>query len=257
MRIWYQSFIDEENGADYWRFLRTHLSEMAMPGTEFDIHGITPFDSYAHQIVEMRCAREVVCNAVRAEKAGYDAFVIGHFQDTGLHEARSVVDIPVVSLGEATMLHAMTLGLSTALVSINKRFIPWHLHQIKRLGFEARVTGVHAMEFEPGQILAAFGKPAKIDEARKRFDEQAIPLVEAGAEVLIPAGGLPMLLFSGIAGHRVGGVPVVNGIPIVLAAAETAVRLRQKTGLEVSRAGDYVKAPPEVIEEFITHPKGL
>lgn len=30
-------------------------------------------------------AREVICNAVRAEREGYDAFVIGHFQDAGLY----------------------------------------------------------------------------------------------------------------------------------------------------------------------------
>jgi allantoin racemase len=147
MRIWYQSFVDEENGAEYWRHLRAHLAAIADEGTEIVVHGITPFDSYAHQIVEMRCAREVVCNAVRAEREGYDAFVIGHFQDAGLHESRSVVDIPVVSLGEATMLHAMTLGMRSALITINKRFIPWHRHQIKRLGFGERVTGVHAMQF--------------------------------------------------------------------------------------------------------------
>ena len=54
---------------------------------DVDIKGITPHDSYAHALVEMRCAREVICNAVRAEREGYDAFVIGHFQDAGLYEA--------------------------------------------------------------------------------------------------------------------------------------------------------------------------
>ncbi|MGJ8546600.1 MAG: aspartate/glutamate racemase family protein [Sulfitobacter sp.] len=257
MRIWYQSFVDEENGAEYWRHLRAHLAAMAEPGTEVTVHGITPFDSYAHPIVEMRCAREVVCNAVRAEREGYDAFVIGHFQDTGLHESRTVVDIPVVSLGEATMLHGATLGMRSALITINRRFIPWHHHQIKRLGLGERVTGVHAMQFEPGQILAAFDHRDRLQVVREMFEAQAAPLVAAGAEVLIPAGGIPMLLFSAIKAHCVGDAPVINGIPIVLKHAEMAVKLRALTGLQVSRVGDYVKAPPEVIEEFMTHPKGL
>tara|TARA_R110002124_G_scaffold131203_1_gene293327 strand:+ start:19283 stop:20056 length:774 start_codon:yes stop_codon:yes gene_type:complete len=257
MRIWYQSFVDEENGAEYWRHLRAHLAAVADEGTEITVHGITPYDSYAHAIVEMRCAREVVCNAVRAEREGYDAFVIGHFQDTGLHEARAVVDIPVVSLGEATMLQAATLGMRSALITINKRYIPWHLQQIKRLGLGERVTGVHAMQFEPGQILAAFDDPEKINKVCEIFDRQATPLVDAGAEVLIPAGGIPMLLFSSIKGHRAGDAPIINGIPIVLKQAEVAVKLRRLTGLQVSRVGEYVKAPVEVIEEFMSHPKGL
>jgi hypothetical protein len=39
--------------------------------------------------------------------------------------------------------------------------------------------------------------------------------------------------------------------------AEMAVSLKQLTGQGVSRTSDYAKAPPEVIEEFLTHPKGL
>ena len=88
IRIWYQRYVDYENGKVYWDRLRKHLDDIVDPGTTVDIKGITPHDSYAHAIVEFRCAREVICNAVRAEREGYDAFVIGHFQDAGLYEAR-------------------------------------------------------------------------------------------------------------------------------------------------------------------------
>ena len=93
---------------------------------------------------------------------------------------------------------------------------------------------------------------------RTRLDTHFdLPLVEAGADILIPAGGIPMLLFSKIHDHRVGAAPVINGIPIVVKMTEMAVKLRQLTGLGVSRVSDYVKAPDHVIEEFLTHPKGL
>ncbi|PKP85448.1 MAG: hypothetical protein CVT80_02535 [Alphaproteobacteria bacterium HGW-Alphaproteobacteria-2] len=257
MRIWYQSFVDEENGATYWKYLRAHLAQIADPGTEVVVHGISPHDSYAHPIVEMRCAREVVCNAVRAEREGYDAFVIGHFQDAGLYECRSVVDIPVVSLGEATMLHACTLGQRSGIVTINRRFIPWFHHQIGKYGLRERITGVHAMQFEPGQILSAFGSGDRLSEVAGLFEAQARPLVDQGVEVLIPGGGIPMLLFAQINEHRVGDAPVINGIPITLKSAEMAVKLRALTGLGVSRVAEYVKAPDHVIEEFLAHPKGL
>lgn len=257
MRIWYQSFVDEPNGAEYWRHLRAHLDEIVAPGTTVDIHGITPHDSYAHPIVEFRCAREVICNAVRAEREGYDAFVIGHFQDAGLYEARTVVDIPVVSLGEATMLHACTLGQRIGIVTINTRFIPWFRHQIRKYGLGERITGVHAMQFEPGQILAAFGDGERLAHVDGLFNEQGRPLVADGVEVIVPGGGIPMLLFSRIHGHRVDEAPIVNGIPITVKHAEMAVTLRQETGLGVSRVGEFVKAPPEIIEEFMTHPRGV
>jgi Asp/Glu/hydantoin racemase len=132
VRIWYQSYVDYENGKTYWDRLSKHLEAIVDPGTRVDIKGITPHDSYAHALVEMRCAREVICNAVRAEREGYDAFVIGHFQDAGLYEARSAVGIPVVALGEASMLYSCQLGQRSGIVTINTRYIPWFHHQITK-----------------------------------------------------------------------------------------------------------------------------
>ena len=60
------------------------------------------------------------------------------------------------ALGEASMLYACQLGQRTGIVTINPRFIPWFHHQIGKYGLEKRVTGVHAMTFEPGQILKAY-----------------------------------------------------------------------------------------------------
>lgn len=257
IRIWYQSYVDYENGKTYWDRLRQHLAEIVDPGTIVDVKGITPHDSYAHPIVEFRCAREVICNAVRAEQEGYDAFVIGHFQDAGLYEARSVVDIPVLALGEASMLQACQLGQQSGIVTINTRYIPWFRHQIAKYGLERRVAGVHAMSFEPGQILKAYESDALADTVEAIFAEQARPLVAQGVEVLIPGGGIPMLLFSRLHNHAIDGAPVVNGIPIVTKMAEMAVKLRRLTGLGVSRSAEFIKPPPEIIAEFMSHPKGL
>jgi len=257
MKIWYQSYVDYEHGARYWDDLSKHIATIADPGTTVDIRGITPHNSYAHSLVEFRCAREMICNAVRAEREGYDAFVVGHFQDAGLYEARSVVDIPVIDLGEASMLHSCQLGQRIGIVTINPRFIPWFHHQIRKYGLQDRVTGVHAMDFEPGQILAAFGSKDGLETVRGLFDEQARPLIEQGIDVLIPGGGIPMLLLSQIRSHRVEGAPVINGIPLAVKHAEMAVKLRASIGLGVSRTSDYIKPPAEIIEEFMTHPKGL
>ena len=257
MKIAYQSYVDYENGAAYWDALGAHLDTVKDPDTQIDIIGITPFDSYAHPVVEWRCAREMMVNAVQAEKDGYDAFIVGHFQDSGLYEVRSMVDIPVIALGEASMLYACQLGQNIGLITINPRFVPGHKHQIKKYGLEHRVTGVHGMTFEPGQILSAIGDDEKLFQVKGLFEDQGLPLVADGCDILIPAGGIPMLLFSAIHDHRVGDAPVINGIPIAVKMAEMAVKLRALTGLGVSRTGDYVKAPPAVVDEFISHPKGL
>jgi len=70
IRIWYQSYVDYGNGKIYWDRLRAHLAQITDPVTVIDVKGITPHDSYAHPIVEFRCAREVICNAVTVEESG-------------------------------------------------------------------------------------------------------------------------------------------------------------------------------------------
>ena len=257
IRIAYQSYTDEAQAGGYWQSLRAHLAEMVDEGTTVDVLGITPPDSYAHALSELRCAREVICNAVIAEREGYDAFAMGHFQDAGLYEARAVVDIPVLSLGEASMLHACQLGQKIGIVTINPRYIPWFHHQIGKYGLRERVTGVHAMSFQPGAILAGFDDRDRFDETVASFAEQGKPLVEGGIDVLIPGGGIAMLLFARIFDHNIGGAPVINGIPILVKMAEMAVKLKRLTGISASRAGEFEKPPPEVIEEFMTHPRGL
>jgi Asp/Glu/hydantoin racemase len=155
------------------------------------------------------------------------------------------------------MLYACQLGQRSGIVTINTRYIPWFHHQIGKYGLERRVTGVHAMTFEPGQMLKAYESEALAAEVVRLFAEQARPLVASGCDVLIPGGGIPMLLFSAVHEHAVDGAPVIDGIPIVVKMAELAVKLKRLNGLGVSRVSDFIKPPAEIVEEFLTNPKGL
>lgn len=152
------------------------------------------------------------------------------------------------------MLYCCQLGQRIGIVTINPRFIPWFHHQIGKYGLRERVVGVHSMVFEPGQILQAYGDDAKAEQVRLLFEEQGRPLVAQGIDVLIPGGGIPMLLFAGFHNHTIDTAPVINGIPV---AVKMAVSLKRLTGQGVSRTGDYAKAPIHVIEEFLSHPNGL
>jgi allantoin racemase len=76
-------------------------------------------------------------------------------------------------------------------------------------------------------------------------------LIEEGAEVIIPAGGLPMLLLARESNFMIGNAVVLNGIAVVSVMAEAALRLRRLTGTAVSRQGTFAKAQPEAIKEFL------
>jgi len=250
MKLCYQSFVDDSIAATYLRRLGKHLDAVG-GDAQIDVKPLTPPDSFAHPAMEFRCARDVVRNAIHAEREGYDAFIVGHIQDSGLWEAKSVVDIPVLGLGEACMLYACMLGMRIGIVTINPRFIPGFRTQIKKYGLEQRVVGVHAMTFEPGELTAAFDSAEIYGAARASFCEQAAPLVKAGVDVLIPGGGIPMLLFSGEQNFSVGGAPIIDGIPILVKMTRAAVELKRLNGLGVSRAADMMIPPDYVLEELL------
>ena len=109
-RLWYQSFVHPVEQAPYIKRLQALLDASASPGVKFEVHGLDPPDHLFHPLTEFRCAAQAIRNALEAERAGYDGFVVGHFQEPGLLEMRGTLDIPVVGLGEANLLAALSWG---------------------------------------------------------------------------------------------------------------------------------------------------
>jgi allantoin racemase len=167
-RIWYQSFVHPVEQAPYMQRLQALLDSVAAPGVRFEVHGLDPPDHAFHPLTEFRCAAQVIGHALEAEKAGYDAFVIGHFQEPGLIEIRSSVDIPVIGLGEANLLAALSLGYRLGLVTIDPIFIPWHDRQVRLHGLGERVIGTTALKMSLPAFMKAF------------TDEDAYATVRAG-----------------------------------------------------------------------------
>jgi len=253
VKIWYQSFVDPGQQAPYIEELARALQGMAGYGVEFAVHGIVPPDLELHRLSEFRCARQVVRNAVTAQHQGYDAFAIGHFQDGGLYEARSTVDMPVLGLGEAAMLYACMLGGKIALVTINPIFIPMHEEQIQRYGLQQKIVAVKAIATDPTLLVQAFADEATFDRVLQQFRDQTQPLVDAGVEVIIPAGGLPSLLFSRLKQFTVGKALVLNCIAVLAKMTETAVALNRLDGTGASRASTFQKPSAKALQEFLDH----
>ncbi len=139
-------------------------------------------------------------------------------------------------------------------MTINPVFIPWHRDQIIRLGLGQRAVGVQAISTQVATYMQAFEEEKVYQQVKEEFRQQVLPLVEGGAEVIIPAGGLPMLLLAKLARENnftIEGAIVLNGIAVVVAMAELALKLYQLTGVAVSRQGTFAKAPPEAIQEFL------
>jgi hypothetical protein len=135
-------------------------------------------------------------------------------------------------------------------VTIDPVFITWHERQVMAHGLDQRVVGVSAIRADLPGFMQAFTDEASYAKVRDEFVSQVRPLVLGGAEVILPAGGLPMLLFSREHPFLIDGALVLNGIAVVAKATEMAIALRRLTGAVVSRRGTYAKASEACVEEY-------
>jgi len=122
---------------------------------------------------------------------------------------------------------------------------------VRAHGLEQRVTGVRAIHVDLPGFMRAFADDTSYARVRADFVEQVRPLVGGGGEVIIPAGGLPMLLFARERPFIINAALVLNGIAVVAKAAEMALALRRLTGSVVSRRGTYAKVSAACVEEYL------
>lgn len=251
MRLFWQSFIDATASAPYMTRLSEYLNSIAEPGTSVEVHGISPPDRGFCRLSEFRCAILAIDNGIAAEETGYDAVVMGHFQDPGLYELKSAVDIPVIGAGEATMHFAAQLGRHIGLVTLDDVFRTMHLEQGDLYGMSGRVSHVAGLNVDPSDFSETFaGDVAAKARMLEGFRKVAEPMVAGGADVIVPAGVLPGLLIGGEHGLRIGHAPVVNCAAVALKAAEMQVRLHAMSGIGPSRGPSCTKAPRQAIEDF-------
>jgi len=251
MRILWHIFTDPVGQAPYVERLQRYLGDLAGPDVKLDLVGLDPPDTHLHRLSELRTGAQVVANLIEAEPRGYDAVAIGHYQDPGLWEARAALDVPVLGLGEASMLFACMFGRRIGLVTISPVFIPWHEEQVHRYHLDDRVVGVSAIETSVQRFIEACEDPSAYAELKRTFVEQAAALARGGAEVIIPAGGLPAVLFRDEQRFETAGAVILNPVPVLVRQAEAAASLHRRAGFGTSRHSTFAAPSAAAREQYV------
>lgn len=248
-RILYLSMSRPEHSAGYFPFLRSYIDSVVSPGTRVDLRGtrVGLIDSY--RFFESLDTISIIDAVIDAELSGYDAVAIGNILDPGLRDARSMVDIPVLGLGETCMLTSCLMGSTFALVGVNPYFGGRFQENVAKYGLGDRLASIEAMSLTPHELDVCFSDPGKRDEALAAFHGAARASLAKGAEVIIPAGGRLTAFLNANDVRQVDGAPLVDGTVSLLAATEAAVRIRRQTGTFVSRQRLYAKAPATSIRQ--------
>ena len=247
----WQSFVDEEASAPYLARLATYLSEIASPGVRVDVHGMSPADRDFGRLAELRCAIRAISNGIDAERAGYDVYVLGHFQDPGLYELRSALSIPVIGVARRLCLPRHNSAAASGSSRIHPIFEVWHYEQAERYGLNGRVTHVHGSRIAAERFQRRFRRRrrrasasfADLPRARGRWSRAA---PTSSCRLACCRG----CLVASERGYRVGHAPVVNCASVALKSAEMWGQLRALDGLEPSRGPAFALASERAKADF-------
>lgn len=248
IRIWHQSMTTLEDQPGYARLMKEHAQKVCAPDTVVDLHGVMP-GTHAPDLAPIHAAGlawlaelnalQIVENVIRAEAEGYDAVAMSCFSDPQLDACRSLVDIPVVSAFETSLLVASTSARAFGLLVPNESAIRNNRKRVKHYGFEHRVAAIAACDppLTEYEMEHGFDGGPIVDKLVSNIRR----LAEQGADIVIPAEGVlnALLVRNGIA--NVDGVPVFDSFGAVVATAEMLVRLQRSTGLRNARRGSYSK----------------
>jgi allantoin racemase len=256
VKIWHQSFTDLDIFTQYRDTLREHGVQVMRGEAEVVVHGlrpgtypagIAPMDVNSIGGLRMLNEQQVLEAAVAAQDSGYDAMAIGCFFDPALHQARSLVDIPIVSLTESCMLTACSLGRKFAIVSITdfQKMLTEEL--AASYGLAGRMAGVVAMS--PAVRLFDLERDGEVvDSIKQRFLACCHEALSLGAEVIIPGDGV---LNEFLVRHRllqVEGAVVLDSLGVLFQHAAFLARGRAAGVLDVSRRLLYAKPTAVMLE---------
>lgn len=255
MRIWHQSFTDLDAFPLYRETLREHGQRVMAGQAEVVVHGlrpgtypagIAPMDVNSSCGLRMLNEQQVCEAALAAQAAGYDAVAIGCFFDPALHQARSLVDIPVVSLTESCMLTACSLGRKFAAVSLTgfQKMLTEDL--AAAYGLAGRMAGVVAMT-PAVQLFELEGSGEVVESIKARFVASCHEALRLGAEVIIPGDGV---LNEFLVRHRmleVEGAVVLDSLGVLFQHAAFLARGRASGVLDISRRQLYARPSAQML----------
>lgn len=250
IRIWHQSFTVLSDLAAYDEALKEHFRRVARPGTVIDLHGMRegtyrsnyPGDDIKHAGFQFLHTIQFMQGALRAEREGYDAFALSTLPEPGLHEIRTLVDIPVVGYGECAARAAVGAGRKFGALVFIPELAELFRCNVRRHGLGCRLVGAQDVGFRFADVLAGFDQPEPLID---RFCEAARKLIARGAEAIVP-GEAPLNVLLAMNGVRdVDGVPVVDSLGAWVKAAEAEV-LARRAG-EEQRASGYFGATVDAV----------
>jgi allantoin racemase len=168
-----------------------------------------------------------------------DAIVLAGFGRVGIDALREALTTPVVSIAEASMAIACTLGHRFTTLTMLQQFIPYQQDLVRYYGFEAKCASVRAINVNVEECVT------DRERTLRELTEQIGRVVaDDHAEVVI-------LACAGLCGYdaelsRRAGIPVLDPVSVGVKVAESLVGL----GLSHSKIRKFAH-PPQSLDSYL------
>jgi allantoin racemase len=163
----------------------------------------------------------IVDAGMNAQTEGYDAVCIDTMSDSGVAALRSMLDIPVIGPGRASMMTALMLGDRFSILIMWDRWRHLYKKTINELGLHDRCASVRSIGVTPNNQSLLAGK-----------EDAVFPLLLETAQQCIEHDGANVILLGSTTMHQAHAylaarlpVPVVNPGPLTYKLAEAAIAL--------------------------------
>jgi len=244
MKLCYISISEEKVTGPYLDLLNKTAQKVIRSDTDMVIKSVEPgltraFDIHPYFLFLNK--RSIIERALEAEKEGFDAVVVGCFADPGVMEARATVNIPVIGMGEASMIYACLLGRKFGIVTLNEpAAVPAMEDAIIMHGLQQRAI-TNPVRLISSSSYEVFTKGMQDPTIiAKDIMEKAKECVADGANVaIIGCNGLgPLCTLSDMVTIKEGNVPILDCVSIGIKTAETICEFSEKLNIPpVSRTG--------------------
>ena len=232
----------------YERALVSHLLSAKGPETELEVRGVKVMIPQAteYTYLEYLNVGQILDNAIKAEKEGYDGFILGCMTDPGHDIFLSILDIPVVFAGETSMYLGCLLGKKFALIARTERAASRISSNIRSYGLLERTLPSAFLNFSFETLSRSFEDPAFVfDPFFKKCDE----LIDQGADVILSGCGVLSVLLAVNKVNEYKGAVILDMIGSLVKMAEMMVKLKRDLSVGVSRRGFYASPDREVMEQ--------
>jgi Asp/Glu/hydantoin racemase len=236
MKIWWQSSTAIHRLDDYRNTLTKNLNDLKRPDVEVHVNGVDDgsMDLHYNSVVAMNSygIGGVLNKMIQAQEQGYDAVAIGCFLDPAMQEAREILQIPVLGLGEASMLMACMYGAKFSGIAFHKKQSQYYDRKAFEYGLSSRHIPFGDLGIDFTEVQKAFTSPGQMTD---NFLKESRRLASEGAEVILAACATVNAIIRRENITEVDGALIMDCNAVLLKTTEAMADLSKTIGLNASR----------------------